>query len=61
MGWAEEHRNTVADRWGEKYREGNTSPVKFQKQMERTMKDYGWSEKDIKFMVAIAMGKVVVK
>ena len=61
MGWAEEHRNTVADRWGEKYREGKTSPVKIQKQMERTMKDYGWSEKDIKFMVAIAMGKVVVK
>ena len=57
MGWAEDHRNTVADRWGQKFRESDLSPGKFKKQMERTMKEYGWSEKDIKKMVARAIGK----
>lgn len=57
MGWAEEHRNTVADRWGKKYRESDLSPGKFKKYMEQKMKEYGWSEKDIKIMVAKAIGK----
>ena len=38
MGWAEEHLNTVADRWGQKYRESDMSPEKFSKYMTETMK-----------------------
>ena len=57
MGWAEEHLNTVADRWGQKYKESDMSPGKFSKYMEETMKKYGWSAADIKKMVARAIGK----
>ena len=57
MGWAEEHLNTVADRWGQKYRESDMSPEKFSKHMIETMKLYGWSATDIKKMVARAIGK----
>lgn len=57
MGWAEEHLNTVADRWGQKYMESDMSPEKFSKYMAETMKKYGWSATDIKKMVARAIGK----
>ena len=57
MGWAEEHRNTVADRWGKKFMESDMSPEKFSKHMTETMKKYGWSATDIKKMVARAIGK----
>ena len=57
MGWAEEHLNTVADRWGQKYKESDMSPEKFSKEMAAIMKQYGWSEADIKKMVARAIGK----
>lgn len=59
MGWLEDHRNTVADRWGKKFDESDLSPIKFKKIMEKTMKEYGWSEKDIKAMVARAIAKGV--
>lgn len=55
MGWVEEHRNTVADRWGQKFRESDMSPERFCKYMTETMKQYGWSEADIKKMVARAI------
>lgn len=57
MGWAEDHRNTVADRWGQKYKESDMSPEKFSKYMTETMKKYGWSAKDIEKMVARSIGK----
>ena len=57
MGFHEDHRNIVADRWGQKYRESDLSTGKFKKYMEQKMKEYGWSEKDIKIMCARAIGK----
>ena len=57
MGWADDHRNTVADRWGQKFRESDMSPEMFSKHMKETMKKYGWSAADIKKMVARAVGK----
>jgi hypothetical protein len=38
MGWNDDHRNAVADRWGNKFRESSLSPDKFKKQMEITLK-----------------------
>lgn len=57
MGWHEDHRNTVADRWGQKFRESDVSPRQFSVYMKKKMKEYGWSEADIKKMVARAIGK----
>ena len=57
MGWSEDHRNAVADRWGQKVRESYLSPDDFRNLMERTMKSYGWSEKDIEKMIDRAIGK----
>ena len=57
MGWSEDHRNTVTDRWGQKYKESDLSPELFSKYMKEKMKEYGWSEKDIKKMIARAIGK----
>ena len=57
MGWNDDHRNAVADRWGNKFRESSLSPDKFKKQMKRTLKEYGWSENDIEKMVTRAFGK----
>lgn len=59
MGWAEDHRNTVADRWGRKYRESGMSAAKFSKYMKKIMIEYGWSEEDAAKMVARAVGKDV--
>ena len=57
MGWAEDHRNTVADRWGQKYRSSGMTAAYFSKYMEKTMLEYGWSESDADKMVARAVRK----
>jgi hypothetical protein len=57
MGWAEDHRNTVADRWGQKYRESGMTVAEFSKYMKKTMLEYGWSEADADKMIARAIGK----
>ena len=57
MGWDKDHRNTVADRWGQKYRESGMTADQFSKHMKKTMLEYGWSEKDATKMVARAVGK----
>jgi hypothetical protein len=57
MGWAEDHRNTVADRWGQKYRESGMTAEVFRKHMKKTMLEYGWSESDADKMIARAVGK----
>jgi hypothetical protein len=61
MGWAEDHRNTVADRWGQKYRESSMTAADFRKYMKNTMLEYGWSESDADMIVARAIGKGDVK
>ena len=57
MGWAEDHRNVVADRWGQKFREGGMSAEYFSKHMKKAMLENGWSEEDAAKMVARAVGK----
>ena len=57
MGWAEDHKNTVADRWGQKYRISGMTAAKFSKYMKKTMLEYGWSESDADKMVARAVKK----
>ena len=57
MGWFEDHRNTVADRWAKKYRESGMTADKFSKYMKKTMLEYGWCESDADKMVARAVGK----
>ena len=61
MGWNEDHRNTVADRWGQKYRESGMTDTDFRKYMKKTMLEYGWSESDADMIVARAIGKGDVK
>ena len=57
MGWDEDHRNTVADRWAQKYRKSGMTAANFSKYMKKTMLEYGWSEADANKMVARAMRK----
>ena len=57
MGWADDHRSTVADRWGQQYRESGMTAAQFSKYMKKTMLEYGWSESDTDKMVARAIGK----
>lgn len=57
MGWHEDHRNTVADRWGQMYRESGMTAAKFKEHMKKTMLEYGWSESDADKMIARAIGK----
>lgn len=57
MGWNDDHRNAVADRWGKKFQESDMHPDMFSKHMKETLKKYGWSATDIKQMVARAVGK----
>ena len=59
MGWADDHRNTVADRWGQQYRESGMTAEAFSKHMKKTMLEYGWSEEDAAKMVARAVRKDV--
>lgn len=58
MGWSEDHRNAVADRWREKYLQSGMTAAKFGEYMKKTMLEYGWSEADTDKMVARATGKV---
>lgn len=55
MGFHEDHRNTVADRWAKKYRESGMTAKKFGEYMRKTMREYGWSEYDIAVMVEQAL------
>lgn len=55
MSWHEEHRNTVANRWAQKFRESGMTAAKFGKYMKKTMLEYGWSESDASKMVARAL------
>jgi hypothetical protein len=57
MGWAEDHRNTVADRWKQQYRKSGMTAAQFSKYMKKTMLEYGWSESDTDKMIALAVGK----
>ena len=57
MGWQDDHRNAVADRWGKKYRESGMTAADFSRHMKDTMLRYGWSEADADKMVARAIGK----
>ena len=59
MGFHEEHRNVVADRWAQKYQESGMTAEKFSKYMKKTMLEYGWAETDADKMVARAIGKGV--
>jgi hypothetical protein len=61
MGWHEDHMNTVADRWWQKYRESGMTSTDFRKYMKKTMLEYGWSESDADMIVARAIGKGDVK
>lgn len=57
MGYHEDHRNTVADRWAKKYQESGMTAKKFGEYMKKTMLEYGWSEYDAAVMVARALEK----
>lgn len=57
MGWAEDHRNAVADRWGKKFLESGMTAAEFSIYMKKTMLEYGWSEADADKMVARAIEK----
>lgn len=62
MGWHEDHRNTVADRWAKKYQESGMTAAEFGEHMKKTMLEYGWSETDTNKMVARTLeqkGKVL--
>lgn len=59
MGFHEDHRNAVADRWGKKYRESGMTAEAFSKYMKKTMLEYGWSEADADRMIVQAIGKGV--
>ena len=57
MGWHEDHRNAVADRWAKKFKESGKTTDEFSKHMKQTMLEYGWSETDADKMVARAVRK----
>lgn len=57
MGWNEDHRNAVADRWGEKYRESGMDATQFSKRMKKTLLAYGWTEDEVNQIVARAIKK----
>ena len=57
MGYHEDHRNVVADRWAQKYRESGMTRVKFEPYMRKTMARYGWAECDIDSMIARIFGR----
>ena len=57
MGFHEEHRNVVAERWASKFHTSGMTADKFGKYMKKTMLEYGWSESDADKMVAKAVGK----
>lgn len=55
IGWAEEHRNAVADRWKIKYHQSGMTEKEFSEYMKKTMIEYGWSEADANKMIKRAL------
>lgn len=55
MGWTEDHRNAVADRWREKYRQSGMCAADFSKHMQETLLGYGWEESDVQTMIERAV------
>ena len=55
MGFREDHRNTVANRWAQKCQESGVTAKEFGEYMRKTMLEYGWSEYDAAVMVARAL------
>lgn len=51
MGFHEDHRNAVADRWSQKYRESGMTAKEFEAYFRKTMKSYGWAGIDIDKMI----------
>ena len=58
MGWNDDHRNAVADRWAKKFRESGMTAEEFRRYMKETMLEYGWSEADTQKMVAQATREI---
>lgn len=61
MGFHEDHRNVVADRWAKNFRTSGMTDADFRKYMKKTMLEYGWSESDADKMVARAIEKGVAQ
>lgn len=57
MGWHEEHRNAVADRWAKKYHESGKTEKEFRDYMRKFMLKGGWSETDTNIMIEQAINK----
>lgn len=55
MGWTEDHRNAVADRWRVKYTQSGMSAADFSKHMEKTLLGYGWTASEVQMMIARAV------
>lgn len=55
IGWSEEHRNNVADRWKKKFQESGMNADDFSEYMKQTMLKYGWSESDANKMIKRAL------
>lgn len=57
MGFHEDHRNVVADRWGQKFRESGMKRGEFEPYMRKIMASYGWAECDIDKMITRIFGR----
>lgn len=55
MGWHEDHRNAVAERWAKKYHESKMTEERFTEYMREFMLKGGWSEKDVNLMISKAI------
>ncbi len=57
MGWHEDHRNAVAERWAKKYYESKMTEEQFTEYMREFMLKGGWDKTDINIMIACAIRK----
>lgn len=57
MGWHEDHRDAVAERWTKKYHESKMTEEQFTEYMRKFMLEGGWEENDINIMVSKAIKK----
>ena len=57
MGWHEDHRNAVAERWAKKYQESGMTEEQFTEYMREFMLKGGWEENDINIMISKAIKK----
>ncbi len=57
MGWHEDHRNAVADRWTKKYHESGMAKEEFINYMRKFMIQGGWDEIDINIMISQVIKK----